>query len=56
MGLMDSKERLEARIKWLEIELIHRKYWDGWTVQGFEKELITLKKRLEDLQKENGND
>ena len=42
-----DKKQIEERIKYLEIELAQRGFWDGWSIQGMEKELEKLKKKLD---------
>jgi len=49
MKVEERIEKTEKRIKYLEVELIHRAYHDGWTIRGFEKELVILKDRLRRL-------
>ena len=38
-----NKEQIKKRIEYLEMELAHRGFWDGWCIQGMEKELSELK-------------
>ena len=42
-----DKKQIEERIQYLEIELAHRGFWDGYCIQGMEKELSELKKSME---------
>jgi len=37
-----DKERTKERIKYLETELAHKGYYDGWTVKGMKEELEGL--------------
>jgi hypothetical protein len=41
-----SKEKILKRIQYLEMELIHEGYLDGWTIRGYKKELKELKEKL----------
>lgn len=41
-----SKEKILKRIQYLETELIHEGYLDGWTIRGHKKELKELKEKL----------
>ena len=42
-----NKEEIKKRIEYLEIELAHRGFWDGWCIRGMEKELSDLKKSID---------
>tara|TARA_Y100000034_G_scaffold133500_1_gene199113 strand:- start:151 stop:306 length:156 start_codon:yes stop_codon:yes gene_type:complete len=42
-----NKEQIKKRIEYLEMELAHRGFWDGWCIQGMEKELSELKKSID---------
>ena len=42
-----DKKQIEERIKYLEMELAHRGFWDGWCIQGMEKELKEMQKKLD---------
>lgn len=53
---MKQKKRIKEikdRIKYLKIEIVHRNYWPGRVVEGFEKELLTLNIELENLEGES---
>ena len=41
-----SKEKIKERIKYLEGELAHEGYLDGWVIKGHKKELKELKLKL----------
>jgi len=41
-----NKKQTEERIDYLKMELVHRGFWDGWCIQGMEKELNELEKHL----------
>ncbi len=41
------KKQLEERIKYLEMEIAHAGYHDGWTLKGMKEELSQLKKDLD---------
>lgn len=44
---MEAKiKELEKRIKYLELEILHGGYHDGWTLEGFKKELVIARDRL----------
>ena len=45
----DSVEKIKDRIRFLNTELTMRNYSDGWTIKGFEEELIVLEKQLKRL-------
>ena len=42
-----TKEWVQERIKYLEMELAHRGFWDGWCIKGMEKELKEIQKKLD---------
>ena len=42
-----TKEWVQERIKYLEMELAHRGFWDGWCIKGMEKELKEMQKKLD---------
>tara|TARA_B100000131_G_scaffold322747_1_gene377874 strand:+ start:2272 stop:2439 length:168 start_codon:yes stop_codon:yes gene_type:complete len=52
MGKKQTKKQTkEERIKYLETEIAHGRYWDGWSLQGMInelKELIKPQKRKKD--------
>ena len=33
-----TRDNLEKRLEYLNTELAHERYWDGWTIQGMERE------------------
>jgi hypothetical protein len=41
-----SQEKIKERIKYLEGELAHEGYLDGWVIKGHKKELKELKLKL----------
>ncbi len=41
-----SQEKLKKRIEYLEGELAHEGYLDGWVIKGHKKELKELKLKL----------
>tara|TARA_Y100000590_G_scaffold361850_1_gene418701 strand:- start:1311 stop:1463 length:153 start_codon:yes stop_codon:yes gene_type:complete len=45
-------KQIKKRIKYLNSELNHRDYYDGWSVEGMEKELKKLEKKLRELKNE----
>tara|TARA_Y100000310_G_scaffold197556_1_gene197635 strand:- start:525 stop:680 length:156 start_codon:yes stop_codon:yes gene_type:complete len=44
----NNKKQIKDRISYLEMELIHKGYHDGWAIEGMEIEL----KKLKDILKE----
>ena len=38
---MGKKQTKEERIKYLETEIAHGRYWDGWSLQGMIAELTS---------------
>ena len=45
---MGKKQTKEERIKYLETELAHGRYWDGWSLQGMIAELKKLVGKKDD--------
>ena len=45
-----SKERAIRRIEYLETEIAHEGYWDGWSLQGMREELEWLTSQLNSLE------
>jgi len=41
-----TKKEIKKRISYLEMELLHRGYHDGWVIEGVETELKELKEKL----------
>ena len=41
-----TEEQIKKRISYLEMELIHKGFHDGWVIEGMETELKELKKDL----------
>jgi len=48
---MKIKE-IKKRIKYLKSELNHKHYWDGWSVEGMEKELKKLEEKVKEFKNE----
>ena len=46
-----NKEQMKERVKYLNMELAHSHYHDGWVIAGFKKELSELKKKLDSYSK-----
>ena len=42
---MGKKQTKEERIKYLETEIAHGGYWDGWSLKGMIEELKDLLKQ-----------
>mgnify|MGYP003118597301 CR=1 FL=1 len=47
-----SRERAEARLNYLNTELAHQHYWDGWTVKSMQEEKESLENQLKGNQME----
>jgi hypothetical protein len=47
-----SVERAEARLKYLQTELNHSRYHDGWTIKGMEEEVEWIQSQLSGRQME----
>ncbi len=45
-----DKEQMKKRIKYLKTELAHAGYHDGWTLDGFKKELKELESAMEKME------
>jgi hypothetical protein len=45
-------EQIQKRLNWLSIELVHEAYHDGYSIEGFKKELSILIDGLKKLQDE----
>ena len=43
-----TKKLIEKRIKYLEMEISHHGYHDGWVLKGMREELKWLKESLKD--------
>lgn len=41
-----TKKQIKKRISYLETELNHKGYWDGWCIEGMTNELKKLQKEL----------
>ena len=41
-----SRERAQARLEYLKVELAHEQYHDGWTIKGMEEEVEWLENQL----------
>lgn len=48
----DRIEKIKERMKWLSMELTHEGYHDGYSLEGFKKELAKLIDELKALQDE----
>jgi hypothetical protein len=48
----DRIEKIKERMKWLSMELTHEGYHDGYSIEGFKKELEKLIEELKALQDE----
>lgn len=48
----DRIEKIKERMKWLTMELTHQGYHDGYSIEGFKKELAKLIDELKELQEE----
>tara|TARA_Y100000310_G_scaffold267137_1_gene278997 strand:- start:1613 stop:1771 length:159 start_codon:yes stop_codon:yes gene_type:complete len=46
-----KKSQIIERIFYLEMELLHEGYHDGWVIEGMKKELKKLKKSLTNIVK-----
>tara|TARA_Y100000593_G_scaffold220_1_gene471 strand:- start:6816 stop:7871 length:1056 start_codon:yes stop_codon:yes gene_type:complete len=44
-----TRAQAEARLEYLNTELAHERYWDGWSVQGMKEEKEWLENQLEKL-------
>ena len=47
-----SRERAEARLNYLNTELAHQHYWDGWTIKSMREEKEWLESQLKGNQME----
>jgi len=45
----DNIEKIKQRIRFLNVEIVMGNYSDGWTIEGFEKELTVLEEQLKRL-------
>jgi len=45
----DNIEKIKERIRFLKTEMTMRNYSDGWTIEGFKKELTVLEEQLKRL-------
>ena len=41
------KKKIKERKKYLEMEIAHGRYWDGWSLEGMKKELKELVNKVE---------
>ena len=48
---MKSRKDIEDRIEWLEGEIASSNHFDGYVLQGLQKELEEKKKKLEEYNK-----
>ena len=46
-----SRKQAEERLKYLNEQLIHEGYWDGWSLQGMREEKKWLEQELKKLDK-----
>ena len=51
----DRIEKIKERMKWLTMELTHQGYHDGYSLEGFRKELAKLIDELKELQADLDN-
>jgi hypothetical protein len=47
--IKENIERIQKRINWLKTQIAMSGYYDGWTLNGFRKELTKLIGKLSDL-------
>ena len=47
-----SRKQAEARLEYLNTELAHERYWDGWSVKGMKEEKEWLESQLKKLDKQ----
>jgi hypothetical protein len=47
--IKENIERIKKRINWLKTQIAMSAYYDGWTLNGFRKELSELIGKLSNL-------
>ena len=47
-----SRKQAEERLKYLNEELAHEGYWDGWSIKGMREEKEWLESQLKNLDKQ----
>ena len=49
---LERINKIKERMRWLSMELTHEGYHDGYSLEGFKKELGKLIEELNELQKD----
>tara|TARA_Y100001963_G_scaffold160112_1_gene267949 strand:- start:3387 stop:3539 length:153 start_codon:yes stop_codon:yes gene_type:complete len=46
----DKLKKIKDRIKYLEMEISHERFWDGYALKGMKDELKKLNKKLKSVE------